>query len=98
MRATGLAQDLSAGQAGTPLHKRVTVDYRGLCVAEALKDLGTKAGVRFECPEKFLEGLDFVTYAGTEQEAGRVLTRILRPRGLTIRQKGDGSVSVFKLA
>ena len=84
--APDLTQDLpaAAAQAETPLHKRVTVDYREIPVAAALKDLGTKAGIPFECPEKLLQGLDLVTCAGTEQEAGLVAMRILRPRGLKL--------------
>lgn len=90
LAAPGSGQD-------TPLDKRVTVDYRSLPLGEALKDLGTKAGVRFECPDKLLEGLDLVTYAGADQEAGRVATRILRPRRLKL-EKTDGSVvAVAKL-
>ena len=86
------ATDLS-----TPLHGRVTVDYRALPLAAVLQDLGKRCGVRFECRSALLEGLDLVNYQDRDQEAGRVATRILRPRGLNIRQSGDGSVTVYRL-
>lgn len=92
-----LSAALPALSQDTPLHKRITVDYRGRPAGEVLRDLGAKAGVRVECPETLLEGLDSVTYAGADQEAGRVATRILRPRGLKLAQAEGNSPAVVKL-
>ena len=80
-----------------PLNRKVTVDYRNLPVGDVLKDLEAKTGLRIAFAAELVQNLDHVTYAATDAEAGRVLTRILRPRGLSIRQAGDAAVSVFKL-
>ncbi len=87
---TGLAQD-------APLQKRVSVEYRKIPVMKALKDLEASAGVQFRCAEKLLEGLSFVNYTGTNQEAGRVATRILRPRGLKLEGLDGRQPSVVKV-
>ncbi len=83
----GFAQD-------TPLHNRVTVNYREISVSEALKDLGSKAGVRFECSKKLLLGLSLDNFSSTNREAGRVATRILRPRGLKLELDRLGGEAV----
>lgn len=80
-----------------PLSKKVTVDYHALPLGEVLKDLGQKAGVAFACTGDLLESADFVTYAARDQEAGRIATRILRPRGLRLDKPDGGRVSVAKL-
>ena len=90
------AQVLSAEQAGTPLHKRVAVKYDNLPVAEVLKDLGDKAGVRFQYADKLLETADNVTYETAGMEAGRIATRLLLPRGLKLENTDDNAVSVVK--
>ncbi len=81
------------------LHKRVTVDYRKVSVDKVLKDLEGKAGIRFECSEKLLKGLSPVNFTSTNQQAGRVATRILRPRGLKLEldRKGGEDVTVVEV-
>jgi hypothetical protein len=94
MLGLGCGVTLTVAAQDTPLHKRVTVVYRGIPVAEALRDLGTKAGVRFDCPEKLLEGADLVTCEVKDQEAGRLLCGILRPRGLKLAKTEGSQVTV----
>jgi len=62
MLGLGCWLTLNATGQETPLHKKVTVDYRKMGLAEVLKDLGDKAGVRFAFADKLLEGQDLVTY------------------------------------
>ena len=80
-----------------PLHKRVSVDFRGVPVATALKDLGAQAGVQFDCPEKLLAGQDLVTCEAKNQAAGRVAARILRPRGMKVEKLEGSRAMVTKL-
>jgi hypothetical protein len=80
-----------------PLHTRVTVRYEDVPLAVAMKDIGTKAGVAFTGGEKLLEKADSVTYAATDQEAGRVATRILRPRGMKLAQLDGRAPAIVKL-
>ncbi|MFO7900402.1 MAG: hypothetical protein R6V58_15250 [Planctomycetota bacterium] len=98
--ATALGFVLSAGLAAgqTPLHTRVSVDYRNLAAAEALKDLGAKAGVRFVGQAALFKGLDHVTLKADGQEAGRVAMRILYPRGLEMKGFEGRQVTVAKAA
>ena len=77
-----------------PLGRRITVDFRNRPLGEALRDIGEKAGVRFECPAKLLEATDNVTYSAADQEAGRVAARILRPRGLRLARVEGKLVAV----
>lgn len=89
-------QDLDAAQEGPPLQRKLTVDYRGVSVVEVLKDVGDRTGARFTYADKFLEGLDLVTCEAREQEAGRILTRILMPRGLKLQMDEASLVTVVK--
>jgi sugar lactone lactonase YvrE len=79
------------------LAKRVSVDYRNLPLARAINDLEGKLGIRIAAPEALLRNQDHVTCVAKDQEAGRVLNRILRPRGLTVEALNDGSFSMAKL-
>ena len=60
----------TAARAETPLHKKVTVEYRNKELATVLKDLGEKAGVRFEYAEKLMKGHELVFCLAKDQEAG----------------------------
>jgi len=78
---------LPAAALDTPLHKKVAVHYQNSPLAEVLKHLGQKAGVRFECDPALLEGWGPVNLKVGDQEAGRVATRILHPRGLGLTDR-----------
>ncbi|MCX7806025.1 MAG: hypothetical protein N3A38_12655 [Planctomycetota bacterium] len=95
--ASACGEGASGAAPGTPLHRPVTVDYRGLPVADALKDLAAKAGVKFEFTAELLEGLAPVNFEARDREAGRVAVRILKPRGLGIRAAGEGRYEVYRL-
>ncbi|MGQ9663388.1 MAG: hypothetical protein ACUVWX_13770, partial [Kiritimatiellia bacterium] len=72
------------------LYRRVSVNFARVSMKSALDQLGASTGLRFEYPEGLLDHLDSVLYQATDTEAGRILTRILRPRGLRIeRREGD---------
>jgi len=81
----------------TPLHKKVTAKYDRLPLANVLKDLGERAGVRFVWTEELPERFDPVTYEAQEQEAGRVATQILRPRGMRLEKMDGNAATVVKL-
>jgi hypothetical protein len=82
--------------AEAPLYRPVSVDYRGLPLPDVLRDLGERAGVRITADANLLEGKDNVIYAAKDQEAGRVLTRILFPRGLRLEATDGASVTLVK--
>lgn len=84
------------GQEG-PLSKRISVDYKDKTLIAVLKDIEALGGVHLNIPEKLLEGWGNVNYAGKDQEVGRVLTHILKSRGLGISHKGGADVEVVKL-
>ncbi len=81
----------------TPLAKKVTVKYDRLPLADVLKDLGGKAGVRFMHAAELPEGYGPVTYEAQDQEAGRVAAQILRTRGLKLERTEGDSVTIAKL-
>ena len=54
MFSTGFAQE-------TPLHKKISVDYRSAQLSDVLKDIGKKAGVRIAFAKKLVEHAGFVT-------------------------------------
>jgi hypothetical protein len=88
-----------AGASGqeTSLTKRVSVDYRNVPLADVLKDLENKAGMPVAAPADLLKNCDPVTYSANDQEAGRVLTRILHPHGLKLENPEGSRVTVTKL-
>jgi hypothetical protein len=96
--ALGLASlgALAAAQE-TPLDKKVTVKYDRLPLADVLKDLGGKAGVRFMHAAELPEGYGPVTYEAQDQEAGRVAAQVLRTRGLRLEKTSGDSVAIAKL-
>ncbi|MFO7898799.1 MAG: hypothetical protein R6V58_07025, partial [Planctomycetota bacterium] len=96
--ATALGFVLSAGLAAgqTPLHTKVSGDYRNLAAAGALKDLGARAGVRFEYDAELMTGLHPVTCKVKDQEAGRIAMRILYPRGLKLGALRGNRVRIVK--
>ena len=79
-----------------PLSKKVTVKYENLPVAEALRDLGEKSGVRFTFEARLFEGADHVTFVARDQEAGRVAARLLGPRGFKLEQAEGAQVAVAR--
>jgi len=81
----------------TPLHRKIAVRFDSVPLADALKDIGEKVGVRFACADALLEGADPVVYEAKDQEAGRVATRILRPRGLKLEKAEGSPVAVARL-
>ncbi len=81
----------------TPLDKKVTVKYDHLPLAAVLKDLGERAGARFEPAGKLPEGLDPVSYEAQDQEAGRVATQVLRQRGMRLEKMDGNTATIVKL-
>jgi len=92
----GCLVGLTAAAQETPLHKEVTVDYHGMSVAGVLKDVGGKVGLQFGYTDELLKGREPVTYKAKDQEAGRVLSRILRPRRLRLVWPEGGPPAVVK--
>ena len=80
-----------------PLHTIVTVRYENVPIATVLKDLGVKAGVTFAGAEKVPDTGENVSYIAADQEAGRVATRILRPRGFKLEQTEGNAPAIVKL-
>ena len=85
-------------QAATPLHAKVSVnwDSPGIPVADALREIGTKANVEFVFEAGLVEHLDPVTLTMDETEAGRIAMRILYPRGLKLEKAEGRLVAVVK--
>ena len=99
MAGMGAGLALAAwAQAATPLHAKVSVNWArpGIPVADALRDLGAKANVRFAFADEIMAGLDPVTLTMDDVAAGRVAMRILRPRGLTLATTEGSLVTVVK--
>jgi hypothetical protein len=94
-----LAAGLSAAvaQPGSPLFKRITVDYHNTSLVDVLADVGGKIGVRIDAPSDLLTGREPAALQAKDQEAGRVLTRILRPRGFRVASAQSGAFTVVKL-
>ncbi len=81
-------------QASTPLHKKISVDYRALPLADALRDVEQKAGVRFQVDESLVANESPVTFSMTDTPAGRVAVRLLRPVHLTMANTDGSSIHV----
>jgi len=81
----------------TPLCRRVSVRYDNKPLAEALQDLGEKAGVRFSGLADLPETDRMVTYRAENKAAGRIATRILMPRGVTLQEANGSSPAVVRL-
>ena len=79
------------------LNKRITITFRKTPLSDVFKELEDKGGVKIVIDAELLQNQDLVHYNAINQEVGRVLTRILKPRGLMIESKDGKSVSVLKL-
>lgn len=79
------------------LNKRISIAFRKATLASVFKDLEEKSGIKIAVEENLLLNQDFVHYQANNQEIGRVLTRILKPRGLMMESKDGKSVSIVKL-
>ncbi len=80
--------------AATPLHTKISVEYRGLPLADALRDVEQKAGVRFEVDSSLVANQSPATFAMTDTEAGRVAMRLLRPVRLTMANTDGSSIRI----
>ncbi|MCX7591005.1 MAG: hypothetical protein N2255_05195 [Kiritimatiellae bacterium] len=87
---------VSSQAADTPLHRRINVEYHGISLRDALHDIGTKAGVRFDCNDTLLQSTDPITIRFQECEAGRVVLTMLRPYGLTLERLEGSAIPVVK--
>ena len=91
---TGLSVGLglAAWAQNTPLHAKVSVNWPrpGLPVADALREIGTKAKTEFAFEAALVQHLDPVMLTMDEVAAGRIAMRILRPRGLKL-EDADGN-------
>ncbi len=92
----GVAAWTTVVSAATPLHGKVSVDFRNVGLARALRDLGAKANVEFAFDSALVEHLDSVTLKENDVAAGRVAMRILRPRGLTLEKAAGARVRVVR--
>jgi hypothetical protein len=91
-----LTAGLLQGAPETPLHTRVTVRYDNVPAADALRDIGSKAGVTFAGAEQLLATADHVTLSAVDREAGRVAVQILRPRGVRLDKANGSEVTLAK--
>jgi len=91
----GLSVCATADEAA--FNKRISVQYAEKPFVDTLKEAALQAGVRLTVPGKLLAGWTPVTYEAKDQEAGRVLTRLLRPRGLGLKINGAMDAEVVKL-
>ncbi len=95
MMAAGLLMiSASIGLADSPLHKKISVDFRDFPLADALQDLEQKAGVSFQVDQSFVAKQSPVTLAMNDVAAGRVATRLLRPVHLTMANTDGSSIRV----
>ena len=78
------------------LFKKISVDYHDKPLAATLKDLEEQSGIKITVSEKLLEGWNLINFEAKDQEAGRILTRIVKPRGLALVQKGGSEVEIVK--
>lgn len=78
------------------LFKKISVNYNEKPLAATLKDLEEQSGVKISVSEKLLEGWGLVNFEAKDQEAGRILTGILKSRGLSLVLKGAGEAEVIK--
>lgn len=76
------------------LNKRISVDYRNIQLNEVLKDFENKSGVKISVAENLLLHQDSVTYLAKDQEAGRIITRILRQRGLKLEKLEGANITI----
>jgi sugar lactone lactonase YvrE len=76
----------------TRLHKRISIDYHDVALETVLKDLEAKTGIRVEAGALLKDRAEAVTCTAHDQELGRVLHAILRPRGLKAVLAGKESV------
>lgn len=79
------------------LHKRVSVDYRDVPLAEVIQDLSSQTGVRIDAPGALLQNQERLTFSASDLEAGRILAQILRPRGLAVQAGAGGTAALAAL-
>jgi hypothetical protein len=84
----------AAGPSG--LHKRISVEYGPATLGGALADIEQKTGVRIACDDETLKGMKPVSLKAANKTAGRILTGILRRRGLKLRFDGANQVTVIR--
>ena len=73
------------------LHRRISVNYENRALADVLKDIEVKAGVRIAFSEDTVRDIAPIHYEAEEKEAGRILSRILLSRGLKLKSP-EGSL------
>jgi hypothetical protein len=78
------------------LFKKYSVDFRNLPLGEVLSQLEKKAGVKVTIAPELLQNQDSVNLVANDQEVGRIIARILRPRGLKIEKIDDNSLAISK--
>jgi hypothetical protein len=77
-------------------HKKISVEYAPVSIGDVLADIEKKTGVRIACDDETLKGVKPVTLKAENKTAGRILTDILRRRGLKSRFDGGNQVTVVR--
>jgi hypothetical protein len=85
-----------AAPADGSLHKRVSVKYENRALAEVLRDLEGKTGVPIAPDPGAIQGQPPVTLEASDEAAGRILTRILRQRGLKVKSYDKSPLAVVR--
>jgi len=80
----------------TPIFKKSSVDYRNLPFSEVVSDLEKKLGLKISISTDLLKNQDNVTCFANDQEIGRILSRILRQRGLKIDKFDGNAISITR--
>jgi len=94
-----IAETLGGSRGGARngrLDKKITVKYEKTSLGDALKDIGAKAGVRIAAEASVLSGQPPVRLEATDEAAGRVLTRVLRRRGLKVKSYAASPLQVVR--
>src|SRR6185295_5683050 len=81
---------------GEGLEQTVTLQCKETPVAEFLRELQSKAGLRLAWSEQLIKADERITLDAQQQPAARVLRSVLRPRGLTCIQTGPQMLAVVR--
>jgi hypothetical protein len=85
----------SSAQAAS-LHKKISVVYTDAALSAVFEDIEKKCGVRIAYSKEEIRGIGPLDYEARDKEAGRILCRILLPRGLKLKAPLGDSVTVVR--
>jgi hypothetical protein len=79
------------------LHKKISISIIEKPLQQVLKEIETQSGLSISIDDKLLQGWGIVNYEIKDQEIGRILTRILKSRGLGFVDKNESTLEVIRL-